>query len=1330
MKRDRTLWTQSLDLIAAIVFSVPLTLAPCVAQSTPPTDQKSQGDRGLGIRSDSTNAANDRTRRESSRPELVLQTGYTNGVAAITFSPDGRLLATKTYEASTIKIWEIASGRELRTLNYSSGASSSAAVTAISSRAFCFSPDSRILAGASDDNTIKLWDVVTGREIKILTSQKSSPSTSPSSPLEPMVSSQSSSLGALALVFSPNGGLLASIHLDAIRIWDLATGHELRTFQLSQQQLGIASSVSFTPDGNQLAMLGTGEENAVRLWDVNTGRDNGTLRLASDSAQGDGGSFLSQLAFRADGHLIASANSDKAIKIWDVTAKNRPLSLSGNSRQLTSIVLSSDGQLLASASGDTAKVYDSTSGQELRSLSVPTSSMFPTNLILCIAFGPEGRVLATGGVDSQIRLWDPATGRELQTLAGHSNDARAVRFSVDGKQLFSGSKTIWDIATGRGVRALPKPNGQLGTLSSDGKFLASWSFQDKAINLNDVTKGREIYSLSPAEDGAVKTAVFSPDGHILASTYMLTQKQLEAGANAPAIDQDQLMRTAKQAQKSARRNPSGIMIANPADLMKVYQQAISGSRPSSISGQVILWDVSTGRQLQRLSLPSRNSSTGVSSFAFNPDGKSIAAVGDDGVTRVLSVADGHEVQALSAPSGGSGLFGIPAAAPSFNHESASAFSPDGRIFAKSDLDSKSSFDPAAMMSAAMSGRQSPKQMQKTVDDMVKNMSFKKTPIIRLYDLTNGSELRTLSGPAVDSLINTPSFTSIAFSADGRLLASSGSDKTIRIWNVSSGNELKTFAGTAAQINSLALSPDSRLLVSASDDGATRILDLQTGETLCSLISLYDGSDWLVVTPDGLFDGSPAAWNQILWRFSENTFDVSPAEAFFNEFYSPGLLQEIMKGKRPKASKDISQRDRRQPKLKLSLADGQNSANGTVATRDVRVKIELTEAPAGARDVRLFRNGSLVKFWRGDVPGGPSAAQLEATIPIIAGENRLQAYAFNHDSVKSPDVTLTINGADSLARAARAHIVAVGVNQYANPQYNLRYAVADAQSFGEEVKSEQLKVGRYESVEVISLLDQEATRANILTALKILAGGENVNLPADTPERLRKIKPAEPEDTVIIFYAGHGTAQNQRFYLIPHDLGYTGERTSLTAAGLQTILSHSISDLELEDAFEGLDASKLLFVIDACNSGQALEAEEKRRGPMNSKGLAQLAYEKGMYILAAAQSFQAAQEAARLGHGYLTYALVEEGLKKFAADDEPKDGQVFAREWLDYATERVPQMQEETMIEALRSRGVNIAFADGDEQIKEPEKRSVQRPRVFYRRELENDQLLVAKLSPN
>jgi uncharacterized caspase-like protein len=122
--------------------------------------------------------------------------------------------------------------------------------------------------------------------------------------------------------------------------------------------------------------------------------------------------------------------------------------------------------------------------------------------------------------------------------------------------------------------------------------------------------------------------------------------------------------------------------------------------------------------------------------------------------------------------------------------------------------------------------------------------------------------------------------------------------------------------------------------------------------------------------------------------------------------------------------------------------------------------------------------------------------------------------------------------------------------------------------------------------------------------------------------------------------------------------------------------------------------------------------------MNSKGLAQLAYEKGMYILTAAQSYQAAQEATKLGHGFLTYALVEEGLRTNAADREPKDGQLLLREWLDYATLRVPQIQEDD----LRSRELQREKVKGAKV----DPLNIQRPRVFYRRETDRNPLVVAR----
>jgi uncharacterized caspase-like protein len=610
------------------------------------------------------------------------------------------------------------------------------------------------------------------------------------------------------------------------------------------------------------------------------------------------------------------------------------------------------------------------------------------------------------------------------------------------------------------------------------------------------------------------------------------------------------------------------------------------------------------------------------------------------------------------------------------------------------------------------GGQKPKKQPKgspTPDpnDPMKDFKVETVGQVQLWDVSTGSELGAIKGHG-------RGVSKVTFSRDGKLLASAGTDNTIKIWDVTTRAELRTLAGHTASIESIDFTPDGQLLASASEDGSTFLWDTKTGEHLLTLISLDDGGEWMVVTPQGLFDGTPVSWNQILWRYNQETFNVAPIEWFFNEFYYPGLLSDIFAGKRPRVAQDVSKKDRRQPVVKLSLAGQATDSN--VATRTIKVKLDVSDAPAGAQDLRLFRNGSLVKVWHGDVLKGQSSVSLEEEITVTAGPNRLVAYAFNRDNVKSKDAPLVFNGADNLKRKGTAYIIAVGVNEYENSQYNLKYAKADAQSFGDEMRRRQTQLAGFERVEVIQLLDQDATKANILAAIKRLAG--ETGPPSLKAGPLDALKRAEPEDTVVIYFAGHGTAQAQRFYLIPHDLGYTGERTKLTEQGLKTMLAHSISDIELEAAVEGLDAGHLLLIIDACNSGQALEAEEKRRGPMNSKGLAQLAYEKGMYILTAAQSFQAALEAAQLGHGYLTYALVEEGLKTPVADTEPKDGVVIAREWLNFATERVPQMQEEKMAQG-RGLGLEIAFTEG-------EKRTVQRPRVFYRRELEANPLVITK----
>jgi WD40 repeat protein/uncharacterized caspase-like protein len=1134
------------------------------------------------------------------QPELVVQTGHASLVISVAFSPDGRLIATGSAD-NTIKLWDAATGNQLRSVEGHTGPVNSVA----------FSPDGNVIASGSWDKTIKLWDVATGNQVRSLEGHTG------------YVNS---------VAFSPDGNVIASGSGDkTIKLWDAATGKQLRSVE---GHTGEVNSVAFSPDGKWIAS--GSQDKTIKLWDAATGKQ---LRSLEGYTGG-----VNSVTFSPDGKVIASGSQVKApVAGWDLTARN---------------IL---GESLSGGKDKTIKLWDAATGKELRSLEGHTGD------VNSVAFSPDGKMIASGSQDKTIKLWDAATGKQLRSLEGQRGTQSlfgqgdtgyvfSIAFSPDGRVIASVNQfltPLWDAATGKQLRSLERHTTQVDavTFSPDGKVIASSTGGDGMIKLREAATGMQLHSL-PAY--GVHSVAFSPDGKVIASgDFAFVNKTIKLW-DAATGRQLRSLEGHTGVVTSVAFSPDGKVIA-------------SGSWDKTIK----LWDAATGKQLRSL----EGHTEWVNFVAFSPDGKWIASGGS--TIKLWDAATGKQLRSLDTLTA-----------------SSVAFSPDSKVIASGGFD-------------------------KTV---------------KLSDAATGTLLRSLEG-------HTLPVTSVAFSPDGKVIASGSWDKTIKLWDAATGKQLRSLEGHTGYVLSVAFSPDGKVIASGGSDATMKLWRTDSDTPMATLISL-EKDDWLVVTAEGLFDGSPNAWNQLIWRLDNNTFNYVPVEAFFNEFYYPGLLSEIMAGKQPKPPrKDLSAVDIRQPQVRITRVGGQaviQDTPGLPATvanpagdRKVEVTLEITDnvkAPSrpahpktsGAQDVRLFRNGSLVKLWPGGAfakeskcqqlpaqkPEAPRRSVCTVTVPIVAGENRLAAYAFNSDNVKSSDATLTIAGAGSLRRAGVAYVLAVGVNEYANSEYNLKYAVADAQDFAEQLKLQQTKLNKYERVEVISLNDKDATKANILKAL------------ADLSAKV------QPEDVLVIFFAGHGTAQQNRFYLIPHDLGYTGSRTALDSASLQNILAHSISDEELERAVEGIDGGQLLLVIDACNSGQALEAEEKRRGPMNSKGLAQLAYEKGMYILTAAQSYQAANEAERYGHGFLTYALVEEGLKTGAADKEPKDGQVLLREWLDYATERVPQMQQDKLEEQQKQgRQLDrIKFAEADSG----NERSIQRPRVFYRRETETHPLVVAK----
>ncbi|MGB3509732.1 MAG: caspase family protein [Microcoleaceae cyanobacterium] len=283
-----------------------------------------------------------------------------------------------------------------------------------------FSPDGQTLASStgdigssSGDNTIKLWNLETGRVIRTLQGH------------DDYVSSVS---------FSPDGQTLATgSHDNTIKLWNLETGELIRTLQGHTE---FVTSISFSPGGQTLAS-GSGD-NTIKLWNLETGKEIRTLQGHTE--------VVRSVSFSPDGQTLASGSFDRTIKLWNLETGEVIRTLQGHTEWVESVSFSPDGQTLASGSFDqTIKLWDPT-GTEIHTL------QGHTELVESVSSSPDGQTLASGSRDSTIKLWNLETGELIRTLQGHDGDVNSVSFSPDGQTLASGSfdRTIklWNLETG------------------------------------------------------------------------------------------------------------------------------------------------------------------------------------------------------------------------------------------------------------------------------------------------------------------------------------------------------------------------------------------------------------------------------------------------------------------------------------------------------------------------------------------------------------------------------------------------------------------------------------------------------------------------------------------------------------------------------------------------------------------------------------------------------------------------------------------------------------------------------------------------------------------
>jgi WD40 repeat protein len=1110
-----------------------------------------------------SNAGTNLAEPDQQKPELVLQTGHSQSVESVVFSPDNKWVASGSFD-NTIKIWEFETGRELRALDGHTGAV----------KTLDCSADGKFLVSGGNDKTVRIWDVSSGAEIKRLTVD-------------------GGSIERAAISYD-GSKIAAGVSDGKIYLWEVASGRELSEFA---EQAAAVTALAFNRDGTFLASGSA--DGVVKIRDLSKGKKAEELKGHSDK--------IEVLRFSSNGDTLASGSADKTVRLWK-TSNGRKLSVfEGHKAKVLAIGFKADGKIMSADAAQNIKFWDPQSKREVNSVNTGDGKASALEAESA-AFSSDGKFLASGKGDRTVVLADTQTGEKLNTLENRTGGFYGVAFSSDQHWLASAGVDntikLWDLQTGQG---LPPLEGHTGYVTSvifhpDNQRLISASI-DRTIRVWDADLGKTLYSLTGHTDSIGSIAV----------------------------------------------GTGGKML-------------VSGSADQTIR----LWDLETKKQTGVLS----GHSGEVVFVAISPDEKLIASAGADKTIKIwdaekkalLRTLKGHDAEVDTV-----------------------AFSRDGKYIASGSTD-------------------------KTV---------------RLWEAKSGNLVKTIYGH--ESKIN-----AVLFTDDDKEIISGSQDKTVRIWNITRDADQRILKGHAGTVYSLALTADGKWLASASADGSVIVWNYETSKRLSTLISLQGSDDWLVAAPEGFFDGSPPAWDQMLWRFGNNTFNVKPIEVFFNEFYSPGLLANLLKGEKLPTTSDISNKDRRQPIVKISLADGTVSS-ASVSQRRVKIKLKVSEIPpsdgyptgSGARDVRLLRNGSLVKFWSGDVLEKSGETELETTVSLVAGQNLLTVYGFNNENIKSSDARLVVNNTENLKRRGVFYIISVGVAKYENPRFNLNYIERDATEFSRELQIKQTELDRYERIEVVTLFNEDATKSNIIAAIKKLAGIDDAA--ENFPPVLKKLRKAEPEDTIALFYSGHGTSQNDHFYLLPFDLGYRDASKPLDAKTLQKVLANSISDVELEQSFRDIDAGQILLVIDACNSGQVLESFDERHGPMNNKGLAQLAYDKGMYILTASQSIEPAYVSEALKRSYLSYALVEEGLKTAVADANPKDGKITVKEWFDYAGRRVPQLRKDVneglfAVEAKKG----LEEEETKEKKKKTKEKSSQRPRVFYRRQNNSQALVISQ----
>ena len=907
-----------------------------------------------------------------------------------------------------------------------------------------------------------------------------------------------------------------------------------------------------------------------------------------------------------------------------------------HSSMIRDMVVDAGNRILVTGSNDkTVRIWDLSTGKLLKILRPPIGQG-SEGVIHAVAISPDGNTIACGGSFNDgksykvfrsvgksynIFFFDRESGRLIKRVSGLPTAVLSLRFSKDGHRLAAG---LW---------------GNPSFFVKGGLRVFSFERRNFEVQCKLLREDRDYQSHILGLD-------FSAEGRLVASSLdgslRLYDGNLKLIAKQPAEEKPEFVKFSPDGKRIAlgHLDVARVDIFSATDLSRLVSPDIPkamGDRMPAVSWSadgrflyaagfywhekdnvIVRWDAADFKSYQYIPVKTR---TLVRSIVALPDG-GIAYISLNGDMYVLD-GKGKEVYAKT---------------PDVDHYSPKTFliSPDASV---------------VMYSYEQRGGATEKFSVETrqLDTNPISLSGLSPPItnsrqiqitdwrLRAIPKLNGKPLTLVEPQDPTCYAFAPDDQSVVLGTWWYLYRFDKNGK--KIWH-------RAMPGAAKVIN---ISADGRLAVAGLDDGTVRWYRKKDGRELLSFLPLGDGKRWVLWTPSGYYDASEGGDEMIGWHVNngldrEATF--YPISRFFERFYRPEVMARVVKSAEPAEAAIAELGEKAAPNIETAgikpppqVAIVSPLTGRQFDSVEQEVKVVAEDMGGGIDEALLFQNGKALPKQAGRlVKKDAETQEYLFRVALIDGPNQIRALALSKDRIESNpmEITVTLRGAE---HESDLHLVLVGVNRYRNSALNLTYAEPDATGMRDFFRNEGVK-RLFKEVHVYMLLNDQATGVNIR---RVFGDVE---------------KKARPQDTLLIYLAGHGDTVGEEWYFVPHDAVTPEIEADLKRDG--------ISNAAISEAIKRSKAQKVFVMIDACKSGKLIMA---MRSTEARKALVQLARSTGTYIISASTDQQYAAEIKDLGHGVFTYTLLEGLQGKGGGKKVTVEGLIH------YVKNRLPELTE-------------------------------------------------------